>query len=500
MRNEINVGKDSLKRTLTPLRLLALLVAGILATSVAYAEVPSTMSYQGRLTTPAGVPVADGTYSIAFRIYDDSTGGNLLWEEVKSVTTKGGLFSVQLGETNPLNQSTFSNPNLFLAIQIGAGAESSPRTRFNVVPYAARVGTVDGATAGQLTGKLIIDGLGQTTAIAAGGERYGGAFGALNLSDSSAGVYGVFSSIGTGFDPAGIKGVSTPSDGFGIGGDFKGGYIGCKGAIKVPMGSTAEHYGLYGSVIDNASFGSNYGIYSEAIGGKYNYGVYAYGINSGSGPTAQAFGIYATAMQNGGYGGWAGYFNGWTTCNGTLEVLGTLIKPAGAFRIDHPLDPENKYLQHSFVESPDMKNIYDGIVVLDANGDATVQMADWFEALNKDFRYQLTAIGASAPGLYIAKKVENNQFTISGGKPGMEVSWTITGIRHDAFANANRIQVEVPKDNGKAGTYLYPELFGMPKSMGETYEITKHAEEMEKRTEHDRGRMAAKGAAGVPRK
>ena len=56
--------------------------------------------------------------------------------------------------------------------------------------------------------------------------------------------------------------------------------------------------------------------------------------------------------------------------------------------IDHPLDPANKYLYHSFVESPDMKNIYDGVITTDANGDATVVMPDYFEALNKDFRYQ----------------------------------------------------------------------------------------------------------------
>ena len=56
---------------------------------------------------------------------------------------------------------------------------------------------------------------------------------------------------------------------------------------------------------------------------------------------------------------------------GDVDVTGTLTKSAGSFKIDHPLDPENKYLSHSFVESPDMMNIYNGNVVLDATGEAS---------------------------------------------------------------------------------------------------------------------------------
>jgi hypothetical protein len=79
---------------------------------------------------------------------------------------------------------------------------------------------------------------------------------------------------------------------------------------------------------------------------------------------------------------------------GNVTVTGTLHKGGGSFKIDHPLDPANKYLSHSFVESPDMKNIYDGVTVLDENGEAEITLPDWFSALNKDFSYQLTAIGA----------------------------------------------------------------------------------------------------------
>src|SRR2546430_380820 len=95
---------------------------------------------------------------------------------------------------------------------------------------------------------------------------------------------------------------------------------------------------------------------------------------------------------------------------GRVNVTGTLSKGAGSFMIDHPLDPANKYLYHSFVESPDMMNIYNGIVVLDGKGEAVVTLPDWFRALNRDFRYQLTAIAAPGPNLYIADEISNNRF------------------------------------------------------------------------------------------
>lgn len=145
---------------------------------------------------------------------------------------------------------------------------------------------------------------------------------------------------------------------------------------------------------------------------------------------------------------------------GSVQVTGNLSKGGGSFKIDHPLDPQNKYLYHSFVESPDMKNIYDGVVTTDANGRAVIELPDWFEALNQDFRYQLTAIGAAAPGLYVARKIEGNHFEIAGALPNMEVSWQVTGVRHDAYANRHRIPVEEAKEPESRGTYLHPEAFG----------------------------------------
>lgn len=171
-----------------------------------------------------------------------------------------------------------------------------------------------------------------------------------------------------------------------------------------------------------------------------------------------AYTLYA-ANTSGGTNNNAGYFQG------RVVVTSILSKGGGSFKIDHPLDPENKYLSHSFVESPDMKNIYDGTVLLDANGEAYVILPHYFEALNRNYRYQLTAIGASAPGLYIAEEISGNRFKIAGGKPNMKVSWQVTGIRKDPFAENNRIIVEEDKPQIEKGKYLHPEVYNKPANL-----------------------------------
>ncbi|MCH9025108.1 MAG: hypothetical protein IH931_07215, partial [candidate division Zixibacteria bacterium] len=228
-----------------------------------------------------------------------------------------------------------------------------------------------------------------------------------NQNTSTGRVYGIFSRAfapvyGTGGTAYGVRGVGVSDD--------------------------ELRFGIYGQAIPNdlnLTTGSSYGVYGIGTRGATAYGVY---------------GLADFATTN-----WAGYFLG------NVNVTGTLSKGGGSFRIDHPLDPENKYLQHSFVESPDMMNVYNGNVVLDANGDATVNMPDYFEVLNKDFRYQLTAIGAPGPNLYIADKISSNQFSIAGGDPYSEVSWQVTGVRQDKWAEKNRIQVELDKPAKELG-------------------------------------------------
>ena len=161
--------------------------------------------------------------------------------------------------------------------------------------------------------------------------------------------------------------------------------------------------------------------------------------------------------------GAANTFAGNQTITGNLNVTGKITKGSGSFKIDDPLEPEKKYLSHSFVESPDMMNVYNGNIVTDKHGVATVVLPDYFEALNRDFRYQLTVIGQFAQAI-VAREIEKNHFVIRTSKPGVKVSWQITGIRQDAYANANRIPVEEEKPAEEQGYYLHPEAFGQPAS------------------------------------
>jgi hypothetical protein len=240
----------------------------------------------------------------------------------------------------------------------------------------------------------------------------------------------------------------------------------------------------------NAAGVSGFGLSYNACGvyGQSDSQVGVYGTsNAGDGLLGQSdsgYGVYAVSNTN--YGLYARGISGLAAdLEGNVTIRGTLQKGGGSFRIDHPLDPANKYLSHSFVESPDMKNIYDGVVVLDEMGEAVIELPDWFGALNKDFRYQLTAIGAPGPNLYIAEEISdgviigyggnanstsnggyNDRFKIAGGTPNMKVSWHVTGIRKDPWANAHRIRVEEGKPAKERGYYIYPELYGQPEEKG----------------------------------
>jgi len=250
-----------------------------------------------------------------------------------------------------------------------------------------------------------------------------------------------------------VYGESAPADRRGTGGHFKGGQTGVYGTVT-PGTSTGEYDAVYGFV-GSGGQGVNYAVKGYVSGGSQtNYGVSGAAIGTGTN-----YGVYGYADGGTNY---AGYFYG------NVQVTGTLSKGAGSFKIDHPLDPEHKYLQHSFVESPDMMNIYNGNATLDEDGRAVIHLPGYFEALNRDFRYQLTCIGGFAP-VYVETKIANGKFSIAGGAPGLEVSWQVTGIRHDRYAETNRIAVEIEKPATEQGSYIHPEAYQMPEEKGVDY-------------------------------
>jgi hypothetical protein len=97
-------------------------------------------------------------------------------------------------------------------------------------------------------------------------------------------------------------------------------------------------------------------------------------------------------------------------------------------------------------------NIYNGNITTDAQGEAVVTLPDYFDALNRDFRYQLTVIGGTFAQAIVAEKIKGNRFKIKTDKPKVEISWQVTGIRKDKFAEENRIQVETEKPASERGT------------------------------------------------
>jgi hypothetical protein len=286
-------------------------------------------------------------------------------------------------------------------------------------------------------------------------------------------VEGIVSSTGSASTSAAVRGIN---QGFGRGGVFTTGNFGTgvfaaagnDGTGVAGFAGSGSSVGVYGHSSSTAADAA--GVYGAIDSNAANAaGVRGFNINPsccGMGVAGfhagQGIGVYGESPNGFAVSGyspnnWSGFFQG------SVNVVGTLYKSSGAFRIDHPLDPAHKYLQHSFVESPDMKNVYDGNVTTDGKGFAVVKLPAYFQALNKDFRYQLTLLGKEAWGAQaiVWEKIHNNRFVIRS-KPGVEVSWQVTGIRHDRYANAHRIQVVVPK-NGKAdGRYVHPELYGKP--------------------------------------
>lgn len=256
-------------------------------------------------------------------------------------------------------------------------------------------------------------------------------------SESSVGVFGGSDS------KYGVLGVSKTS--YGVLGR---GRMGVRGESEAPNGQGVFglNDGLSGVGVDGRSKSGH------ATQGVSETGVGVYGISE------SGVGVYGESSS-----GRAALFKGNATVTGELLVTKIDVKELTAsrklFKIDDPLDPANKYLSHVSVESSDMKDLYDGVVTLDGGGAAWVQLPDWFQALNKDFRYQLTCVSAFAP-VFIAREIQDNRFQIAGGKPGMKVSWQVTGIRQDAYALAHPLRVEEEKPISERGSYLHPVELG----------------------------------------
>ncbi len=223
-------------------------------------------------------------------------------------------------------------------------------------------------------------------------------------------------------------------------------------------------YGVHTYSTDQYTTHSTYGVYGLS---RTNFGAGVYGRNESTGNFATfSSGVYGYCVTGSGVlGETADESRGYGVFSfGRIGATRTK-----EFLIDHPLYPETHFLHHFCAEGPDPYNIYRGTVVLDARGEAWVQLPDYFEAINRDPSYHLTAVGAPMPNLHIAQKIRGNRFKIAGGAPRGEVSWEVKAIRNDRAVQQYGYQTETEKPKEIQGMYIYPELYGQPKEKGIFY-------------------------------
>lgn len=373
------------------------------------------LTFQGRLTNADGSPI-NTTVQATFRIYTDvdpAAAPTAIWTSAeRTITPVNGLFTIYLGDgDDPSLGGIVARQAAAIGIQVAPDPEMTPRhPLLSVVGYGSYVGVFGISTFGQ----------------------------GLNGYSSTSNGLGAYSTSGTA-----VYAYSQDNRA----GHFVGSAPCCDSA-----GVRVENYE------------NGVGLWASAIG--TNAGVYGQGYASG---------VVGEVTRNGGIGvvgrlglgvtsGYAGQFLG------NVQITGNLSKGGGSFELDHPLDPANKYLYHSFDESPDMMNIYNGNITTDANGEVLIQLPEWFEALNQDFRYQLTPIGQFTQ-VIVLKEIVNNQFSIATDHPYVKVSWQVTGIRHDPYANTYSIPVEDYKPIDERGKYLHPELYGQPEALSIGYDL-----------------------------
>ncbi len=255
------------------------------------------------------------------------------------------------------------------------------------------------------------------------GTNLGNGAGVLGLATlTSLASFGVFGVVGSSLATAVIPVANTGGIGV-VGSSPTGG-----GVAGFTVGVTNHNHGVEG--LQGSANGEGAGVFGHT-------------------DSARAVGVQG---ENTAVNGLAGRFVG------NVAIFGTVGASGKQFRIDHPLDPANKYLSHSSIEGPDMMNVYNGNITTDINGSAVVVLPDYFEALNRDFKYQLTVIGEFAQAI-VEREIEGNRFAITTDRPNIKVSWQVTGVRRDAYAEAHRILVEEEKSDTERGRYLHPELY-----------------------------------------
>ena len=156
-----------IRKTLLAVTLLAVLLTPAVGTQAqpaqddvqALAVVTSALNFQGRLANPDGSAVADGDYSVTFRLYNVAVGGGALATDTDTVHTERGVFNTSLDWAAALDE--FNGQQLYIGIQLaGAPAEWTPRITVRPVPYALGLrpgANIEGASTGHEPGEQVLN-------------------------------------------------------------------------------------------------------------------------------------------------------------------------------------------------------------------------------------------------------------------------------------------------------------------------------------------------------
>ncbi|MEI2692007.1 MAG: hypothetical protein V9H69_20790 [Anaerolineae bacterium] len=350
--------------------------------------------------------MASASTGAAYGVYGESasTAGRGVYG--RATAASGQAFGVHGVSASDSGRGLFGHATSSSGSTYGVVGQTDSSTGAGVQGYASTPTGINYGVWGLSLSSAGTGVLGQATA--ASGTTFG-VYG-QSFSDQGYGVYGVtWANTGTTY---GVYGRSLSTGGY-------AGFFTGRGADALFVENTGSGRGIQVSAATDTAIWAITDTGTAGVDGRASgpTGRGLYGRASST--TGVNYGVYGRTDSAAGY---AGYFLG------NLHTTGTLSKAAGSFKIDHPLDPANQYLYHSFVESPDMKNIYDGVATLDAEGAALVNLPDWFEALNRDFRYQLTPMGAAMPGLYIAQEIQGQRLSHRRRRAGHE--GLLDGHRH----------------------------------------------------------------------
>jgi hypothetical protein len=404
------------------------------------------------------------------------TGGCPAGQAIQAVRSDGGVSCQSATGSLSAGAGITLSPNPITST--GRISISNPLSLFGSTDQGSIIEGTNEGTGGGVVGAANKPG---GTGVFGGGGAYGGQF--FTQGSPGTGVLGNSELSGTGVEGdslsgVGVKGAATVS-GDGVHGETAAaGYSGVSGTNSASFADT----GFGGYFVSDAkngegvsASGQSHGVAATSTGatgegvsgtasGSSGIGVRGqgqfFGVEgeakgnspSSAGVVGQSLGGSSTAL--------AGYFNANVKVDGTLTAGNLATSGMKDFRIDDPLDPANKYLIHSSVESPAAENVYNGNITTDGRGYATVRLPGYFDAENIDPRYQLTVTSSNGWSARVVKPIADNRFVIQTDKPYVTVSWQVSAIRNDPYARTQRRPAERLKAAGERGRYLYPQGYG----------------------------------------